>query len=177
MPPKKFIPVVVVSLLLPYVTVNYFSLFVDVNMKIYAEGSTVRHNTRSPIRNTPANAGPQTTKSPAPTTTARTASSAHCIQHGSVDLKDPHHAIELHPVSRLHEIQAKLHQTEPIFKVLGHRGEQSKNNLEYNVQVVVNDKSASAWAHTKKEAKRRAAIAMLNLMGLPVEGDGTNVIC
>lgn len=182
-PARRVIPIAVVFLFIQFGGLNYCNQFFELNMKYSVECSPPRNNARSSARNTPANAGPQTTKSPAPTptpsTTARatTAQSTHCIQRGPVDLKDPHHAIELHPVSRLHEIQAKLHQTEPIFKVLGHRGEQNKNNLEYNVQVVINDKSASAWAHTKKEAKRRAAIAMLNLMGLPVEGDGTNAIC
>lgn len=172
-PTKKIVPIAVIFLFFHFSAWNYCSQYFDLNIKYYAECSSLRNNARSSARNTPANAGPAPTSSPSTTTRATT----HCIQHEPVDLKDPHHAIELHPVSRLHEIQAKSHQTEPIFKVLGHRGEQNKNNLEYNVQVVVNDKSAAAWAHTKKEAKRRAAIAMLNLMGLPVEGDGTNAIC
>lgn len=171
-PTKKVVPIAVVFLFIHFGGWNYCSQLFELNIKYQAECSPARNNARSSARITPA-------PTPTPSTTARAtpAQSTHCIQHGPVDLKDPHHAIELHPVSRLHEIQAKLHQTEPIFKVLGHRGEQNKNNLEYNVQVVVNDKTASVWAHTKKEAKRRAAIAMLNLMGLPVEGDSTNAIC
>lgn len=162
---KKVISCAVVFLFIYFGAWNHCSQYFDLNIKYYAECSPARNDARPVARNTPT------------PTRAITTQSTHCIQHGPVDLKDPHHAIEIHPVSRLHEIQAKLHQTEPIFKVLGHRGEQNNNNHEYNVQVTVNDKSASAWAHTKREAKRRAAIAMLNLMGLPVEGDGTNAIC
>lgn len=150
----------VISIAMVFISIGY-----------YAEGSPGRNDARSRAVPSPP------TSTTARTTTTPTQSSSHCIKHSPVDLKDPHHAIELHPVSRLHEIQAKLHQSEPIFKVIGHRGEQNKNNREYHMQVMVNDKSASAWGHTKRDAKRRAAIVMLNLMGLPVEGDGTNVIC
>lgn len=147
---------------------KYSNTYFELNVKYYAESAPVRNDGRSALRASP---------SPPATATTTTIKPSHCIQRSPGDLKDPHHAIELHPVSRLHEIQAKLHQSEPIFKVIGHRGEQSKNNREYQVQVMVNDKSASAWAHTKREAKRSAAIAMLKLMGLPVEGDGTNAVC
>lgn len=155
-PNKKIVPYAVVFVLVYFGAWNcnqYFDF--NFNLKYYAECSPARSNARPVARNTSTNAVlSQATKAPTPTpnptTRATTAQSINCIQHGPVDLKDPHHAIELHPVSRLHEIQAKLHQPEPIFNVLGHRGEQNKNNLEYNVQVVLNDKSASAWAHTKR---------------------------
>lgn len=169
---KKVVPYAVLFLFIYFGAWNHCSQYFDLNIKYYAECSPVRNNARPGARNTATNS-----PTPISTPTRATTQSTHCIHRGPVDLKDPHHAIEMHPVSRLHEIQSKLHQTEPIFKVLGHRGEQNKNNHEYNVQVTVNNKSASAWAHTKREAKRRAASAMLNLMGLAVEGDGTNVIC
>lgn len=157
---------------------QHYSHYLDLNIKYYAESAQVR----APApRNTASNVVSRAvTPKPTPPTraTTTTTKSSHCIQRAPVDLHDPHHAIEKHPVSRLHEIQAKLHHQEPIFKVIEHRGQQNRNNLEYHVQVTINDnKSASAWAHTKKEAKRRAAIAMLHTMGLPVEGDETNGIC
>lgn len=160
---KKVISIALVFIAMLFGVEKYSNnRYFELNIKYQAEA--VRNDGRSRV-----------IPPPATSTTARPTSP--CIHHSPVGLKDAHHAIDLHPVSRLHEIQAKLHQTEPIFKVIAHRGEQSKNNREFHVQVVINDKSASAWAHTKREAKRRAAIAMLNLMGLPVEGDSTNANC
>lgn len=75
-------------------------------------------------------------------------------------------------MSRLYEIQAKNHEPEPTFKEIGQRGQQNKNNVEFHVQVTVKDKTVSAWGHTKKEAKRRAAIQI----GLPIDADHSNAI-
>lgn len=183
---KKFVSFTILFVFVWFGAWNHCSQYFDLNIKYYAECSPVRNDARAPVRNTATNAASRTANLPTPTpistassTKARetTTQPSHCIQHAPIDLKDPHHAIEMHPVSRLYEIQAKLHQSEPIFKVIGHRGDENKNNHEYHVQVVVGDRSASAWAHTKREAKKSAAIAMLNIMGLPVEGDGTNAIC
>lgn len=184
---KKVVSFAILFIFVYFGAWNDCSQYFDWNVKYYAECSPARNEPgRAPPRNTATNAPPRFAKSPPSTpfttqssTTVRetTTKPSHCIQHAPIDLKDPHYAIEMHPVSRLHEIQAKLHQSEPIFKVIGHRGDENKNNHEYNVRVVVNEKTESAWAHTKREAKRQAAIAMLNRMGLPVEGDGTNAIC
>lgn len=117
---------------------------------------------------------PKTTKA---TTAQPQPRAVQCTPNASLDLNDPRQAVDKHPVSRLHEIQAKDHEKEPIFKVIGHRGEHSKHNQEFNVQVTVKDKTASAWGYTKKDAKRRAAIEMLNQLGLAIKADDSNTIC
>ncbi|XP_055295770.1 uncharacterized protein LOC129565207 [Sitodiplosis mosellana] len=98
----------------------------------------------------------------------------NCLENP--DNSDPHKAIGKHPVSRLFEIQAKNHEPVPIFKDIGQRGQPNQNNVEFHVQVTINNRTASAWARTKKEAKRRAAIEMLTQMGLQIEADNSNTI-
>lgn len=170
---KKLIISIVVAFISTFISIDrmrsHHNKYFELTIK-YAEtaserndGYSVSHAVPSPLSNTRTDTKP-----------------VHCIQYSPVGIKDPHYAIDLHPVSRLYEIQAKLHQSEPKFKDIGHgcdHHDQNKSNRKYHVQVMVNNKSTSAWSHTKREAKRQAAIAMLKLMGLPVEGDDTNVIC
>lgn len=96
-----------------------------------------------------------------------------CDFNLELDYGDPRQAVSKNPVSRLYEIQAKIHGKAPIFKEIGERGQQ--NNLEFHVQVIVDCKIACAWGHTKKDAKRQAAIKMLSLMELPVDAAGNNI--
>lgn len=91
-----------------------------------------------------------------------------CLENTERNFDNSRSVVEKHPVSRLHEIQAKNHGNQPIFKDVGQRGQQQNNNVEFQVQVTINDKIAAAWGHTKKDAKRRAAIEMLKLMDLPI---------
>lgn len=95
-----------------------------------------------------------------------------CNLNLELDYGDPRQAVNKNPISRLYEIQAKIHGEAPIFKEIGERGQQ--NSLEFHVQVIVDCKIACAWGHTKKDAKRRAAIEMLALMKLPVDNAGNN---
>lgn len=91
------------------------------------------------------------------------------------DETDPRNAKTMHPVSRLYLIQAKQQQMEPIFKEVGKRNYRNHDNKivrhEFQMQVKVGDKTASEWGQTKKDAKRRASITMLKLMGLQVENE------
>lgn len=96
-----------------------------------------------------------------------------CDLNLELDYGDPRQAVNKNPVSRLYEIQAKIHGKAPIFKEIGERGQQ--NSLEFHVQVIIDCKVACAWGHTKKDAKRRAAIKMLALMDLPVYAAGNNI--
>ncbi|XP_031624121.1 uncharacterized protein LOC116341295 [Contarinia nasturtii] len=115
---------------------------------------------------------PTTTIKPTPTQSRE--SRTNCIANVERDSSDPRQAIGKHPVSRLFEIQAKNHQVAPVFKDIAQRGEQNK--VEFHIQVSVNNKSASAWGHTKKDARRRAAIELLTQMGLQVEADASNTL-
>lgn len=85
---------------------------------------------------------------------------------------NPHQAVGKHPVSLLYEIQAKNHDSAPIFKDVAERCQQNQN--EFQVQVMVDDRIAFACGYTKKEAKRRAAIEMLKQMHLPIESEESN---
>lgn len=115
-----------------------------------------------------------TIKPTTPTPTQARAARMNCPENTERDSSDPRQAIGKHPVSRLFEIQAKNHEAAPIFKDLGQRG--ALNKVEFHVQVTVNNKTTSAWGHSKKDAKRRAAIELLTQMGLRVESDGSNVL-
>lgn len=161
---SKRLTVSVFVFLLIGCTINF-----NVNVNIFAES---RQKTGPTPKNAATTRTTRATITPTPHPQPK-----QCSQNVAIDINDPLHAVEMHPVSRLHEIQAKAHKKEPIFQIIGHRGEQNKNNQEFHVQVTVNDKTASAWAFTKKEAKRRAAIEMLNSMGSTVESDGSNNIC
>lgn len=116
----------------------------------------------------------RTARATSTTTPQPRAPRTNCLEKPAKDYSDPRLAIGLHPVSRLHEIQAKNYESLPVFKEIGHRRHPTKNNVEFHIQVKINDKTASAWAHTKKDAKRRAAIQMLTQMGLQVEIDSSN---
>lgn len=155
---------------------DYCSRFLSINIKYFAEC-------------TPVNRGAQTQRSIVSTTTIRTTTTTppppppspraprtNCLENADRDYSDPRQAIGKHPVSRLFEIQSKNHEPEPVFKDIGQRGQQNKNNIEFHIQLTVKDKTASAWGHTKKEAKRRAAIEILTQMGLQFKADNSNTI-
>lgn len=108
----------------------------------------------------------RTTTTARPTTTAR----ANCVENIQRDYNN-----EKHPVSRLYEFQAKNYESPPIFKEVGQRIQQNKKH-EFNIQVTVNGRTASVWAANKKDAKRKAAIEMLTLMGIAVEAEHSNSI-
>lgn len=125
----------------------------------------------------PANHGQvQRTLSTTARTTMKTTTTTRPTREPRMNCDASSQIIGLHPVSQLHEIQAKNHKHHPLFKDIGRRGQQNENNIEFQVQVTVNGRSASAWGHTKKEAKRRAVIAMLTLMGVSIEAEQSNSI-
>lgn len=99
----------------------------------------------------------------------------NCAENVQRDYNDPRQAVGKSPISRLYEIQAKNYASAPVFKELEQRVPANKSR-EFHIQVTVNDKTTSAWASTKKDAKRRAAIEMLTLMGVPVEAEHSNSI-
>lgn len=144
---------------------QYYFRYFDVNIKYMAESAPVQRGQVQRPFSTPTTTPPRAVASP-----------VNCIANAEQDWSDPGQAVGKHPVSRLYEIQAKNHENEPIFTDVGERGQQIRNNVEFQVQVTVNGKKASAWGHTKKDAKRRAAVEMLTLMRLPVEDDQSNSV-
>lgn len=102
------------------------------------------------------------------TTTVR----SNIQEHSSRDDINPLHAATMNPVARLYLIRAKQHQTEPVFKEIARKHYRNEKNHiirhEFQIQVKIDDKTASAWGPTKKEAKRKAATVMLTQMNLNV---------
>lgn len=144
---------------------QYYFRYFDVNIKYLAESAPVqRGRVQRPL------------STPTTTPSRAVASPVDCIANTEQDLSDPRQAVGKHPVSRLYEIQVKNHENGPIFTDIGERGHQNRNIVEFQVQVKVNGRTASAWGHTKKDAKRRAAVEMLTLMRLPVEADNSNSV-
>lgn len=94
-------------------------------------------------------------------------------EHSRRDENDPYHAKWMNPISRMHLIRATQHQSDPIFKEISRKHfRNQKNHIirhEFQYEVKIDDKTASAWGQTKKDAKRKAAIAMLKAMNLQVE--------
>lgn len=147
--------------------------YLNINIQYFAECSPIANRATQTQRTTVSTTiKPSTTTPPPLSTTPR----ANCLGNPEKELTDPRQTIGKHPVSRLFEIQAKNHEHEPIFKDIGQRGQQNKNNVEFHVQVTVKDKIASAWGPTKRDAKRRAAIQMLIQMGLQVEANNSNTV-
>lgn len=109
------------------------------------------------------------------TTTTTPKPRANCAENIQRDYSDPRQAIGKSPISRLYEIQAKNYARAPMFKELEQKAEANKSR-QFHIQLTVNDKTISAWGNTKKDAKRKAAIEMLTLMGIPVEVDHSNSI-
>lgn len=106
------------------------------------------------------------------TATTRTAPSA--IQEHSIhDENDPFQAKTMNPITRLYLIRATQHRSDPIFKEISRKHfRNQKNHIirhEFQYEVKVDNKTASAWGQTKKDAKRKAAIEMLKAMNLQVE--------
>lgn len=94
-------------------------------------------------------------------------------EQSNLDANDPLQAKTMHPVTRLYMIQAKRRQVGPIFRELARRNYRNdKNHIirqEFQLQVKVDDKEATEWGDTKRNAKRRAAISILKKMGLQVD--------
>lgn len=156
--------------------INYYCLrFLSINIK-YAESAPIANRAAQTQRSIFSTTTKRTTTTPPPSPPPPRAPRTNCLENAERDYSDPRQAIGKHPVSRLFEIQSKNHEPEPVFKDIGQRGQQNKNNIEFHVQVTVKDKTASAWSHTKKEARRHAAIEMLTQMGLQVEADNSNTI-
>lgn len=111
-------------------------------------------------------------RSTRPTVTTTTAVSA-IQEHSRRDENDPVYAKTMNPISRLYLIRATKHQSDPIFKEISRKHfRNQKNHIirhEFQYEVKVDDKSASAWGQTKKDAKRKAAITMLKAMNLQVD--------
>lgn len=117
-----------------------------------------------------------TNRATRPPQSTTTASSSLIIQENPTkDENDPLTSKMMHPVSRLYLISSKQHQMEPNFKVITVKQYRNQNNhivrRDFQVQIKYGDKTLSAWGQTKKDAKRKAAIAMLKQMGLQVDGD------
>lgn len=114
----------------------------------------------------------QSNRSTGPTVTTTTAI-ATIQEHPGRDEIDPINAKTMNPISRLHLIRATQHQSDPIFKEISRKHfRNQKNHIirhEFQYEVKVDNKTASAWGQTKKDAKRKAAIAMLKAMNLQVE--------
>lgn len=113
-------------------------------------------------------------RQPRPRDPVTTTTPASIIQeHPRQDENDPTNAKSMHPVSRLYLIRATQHKTEPIFKEIGKKHYRNQQNHiirhEFQVQVKLDDKIASAWGQTKRDARRKAAIAMLRLLNLQVD--------
>lgn len=89
------------------------------------------------------------------------------------DASDPLNATSMQPIARLFMIQAKKREIGPIFKEISLKNYRNdKNHIirqEFEVQVKLGDKVATGWGDTKRSAKRKAATAMLRLMGLQVD--------
>lgn len=147
-----------------YFSIYHFCMqYLDIKVNFYAECATSKTSKPSLVT-----ASHRTTKA----TTIKTPTRAQqCIPNAPANQDVP----DKHPVSHLFEIQAKNHDAHPIFNVIGHRGEIHKQ--EFQVQVKVKDRTTSAWGFTKKEAKRRAAIEMLILLGVTTETDHSNTVC
>lgn len=106
--------------------------------------------------------------------TVRTTTAHSAIQeHSRRDEYDPVYAKMMNPITRLHLIRATQHKSDPIFKETSRKHfRNQKNHIirhEFQYEVKIDDKTASAWGQTKKDAKRKAAIAMLKAMNLQVE--------
>lgn len=154
---------------------EYCLRYLSINIQYFAECAPAVNRAVQQRPTATSTIKPITTTTHSPTPPPRTPQT-NCLENANVDNSDPRQAIGKHPVSRLFEIQAKNHGTQPTFKDIGQRGQQNTNNVEFHVQVTVNDRNASAWGRTKKEAKRRAAIEMLTQMGLKIEADNSNTI-
>lgn len=94
-------------------------------------------------------------------------------EHPSRDEENPFHAKKMHPVSRLYLIRSTQKQMDPVFKNVAEKVFRNQKNhiirREFQIEVRLDDKTASAWGQTKKDAKRKAAIAMLKQMNLQVD--------
>ena len=155
---------------------EYCLRYLSINIQYFAEcAPAVNRAVQQQQRPTTSTTIKPITTTHSPTPPPRTPQT-NCLDNAHADNSDPRQAIGKHPVSQLFEIQAKNHASQPTFKDIGQRGQQNKNNVEFQVQVTVNDRTASAWGRTKKEAKRRAAIEMLTQMGLQIETDNSNTI-
>lgn len=107
------------------------------------------------------------------TTTVQPQPGPQVHEQPNPDANDPVHAKTMHPVTRLYMIQAKRRQVGPIFREIARRNYRNdKNHIirqEFQLQVKIGDNEATEWGDTKRNAKRRAAIAILKKMGLQVD--------
>lgn len=156
----------VIVLGLQYFGIHQFCMqYLDIRVNYYAECATPKSSRPSVVTASFRTTKAITTKTP----------TTKCIPNAPANQDDRRDETDKHPISRLFEIQAKNHDEHPIFNVIDERGEIHKR--EFHVQVKVKDKTTSAWGFTKKEAKRRAAIEMLTLLGVTVETDRLNTVC
>lgn len=109
----------------------------------------------------------------ATTSTSTTPQPVRILEESKRDSSDPINAASMQPTTRLYMIQAKKREIGPIFKEISLRNfRNDKNHIirqEFEVQVKLGDKVATGMGDTKRNAKRKAAIAMLKLMGLQVD--------
>lgn len=80
-------------------------------------------------------------------------------------------AVDMNPISRLHEITTRLRQPEPVYKLLdsiSSEGEDGAAVTIFIMEVRADALSATGNGNTMKAAKREASKNLLKLMNLPV---------
>lgn len=90
--------------------------------------------------------------------------------------KDPQYGQHINPISRLIQVMQSQKESEPVFQLIGERGQ--NRYREFVVQVTCMGMMQTGVGPNKKLAKRAAAVAMLEHIGYvkPMPAPGKSLL-